>query len=155
MSQVCRKLVLSPFETPLCKLRQFINQLVRFTRLANYALRLHGLEVTLKSTPNDAGTKALENPDVDIGGQQEILDCFRLPVIQSMLLNQNVFPDSDLSSRFHLGKLRRESLDEELQPSGQVHILFTHALQRSIERAPIEGQDVILENKALHRRCKT
>src|SRR2546426_6394569 len=66
-----------------------------------------------------------------------------------MLAHEYVAPDGDGPARLDLIQLGGQPADEVLQPDGEVHLLFTHALDRLVEGAAVSIVELAQREEAL------
>lgn len=90
--------------------------------------RLHLGKVPLEGAPGGFGAQGLESANVDAAVFEHVLDGLGLAGVQAVGVHQNVAANGELAAQLDLGELGGEAFDEELEPAGEVHVIFAHGL---------------------------
>jgi len=145
LSQACRKLVasLSQVVSQACRkscresVRKSIDELISGSLGNDQILIQHPLQISLEAAAVYVRAQGFEILDTHCFVLEEVPKRLRLSLVEAVLLDEDVATDDLLASVAHLGHLGLKSGDEILEPTGHVHPVFTHALDR-----PVEGRSV-------------
>ena len=121
-------------------------QAARAPRAQEQALVDQDLEVTLQGPARSSRTQPLEFDDGGPAAVKHMPQDKSLASRQAVPAGEQVAPDGQFSSSLHLRELGSESLGEEFDPAGHVHVRLTYALKRSVESQPV-AVEVLADGK--------
>ena len=97
----------------------------------------HSLQIPLQAATIHGGTEHLEVLDRQSAVLDEMAECLGLPLVQSVLLHKHIPADDLLAALAHLDHLGFQAADEVIEPTGHIHAVISHALDRLVKCRPV------------------